>query len=321
MFVMILRAGYRARLWLAVVACLATAALSLTAAPIAQARAQATASRPPATFVTSQNGAIVLVSAATGQVVRSLTPALSGRDDSQPFLADGGRSVVFVRSSAYCSTSILSVSISDGATRTLVPTTTSFLSRPKLSRDGELLAYHSMNCQAGPDIMNIRTVRTGATHVLAGGESGITDYTFTPDGRRLVVIVAISLGGYQYDFQLRSVPVQARDVAEGSILNATDPGYLPTWITRIGQSHDLAVAEYSPALGQERIIRVDGRTGHRTLLATIPGTEPGLEGIDFDARGQHLLIQGQSGNIYTTSDGAVVSLGVFTAPGFQAATW
>ena len=138
------------------VAALAAAMCSLALAPAAGASSSphldgavpAPASRPAA-FAASRDGAIVLVSSTTGRVLRALTTGPPGTGDSQPYLADSGQTVVFVRSTGTCSSSILAVRLRSGHTSVLVPRTTGVLSQPRLSPDGRRLAYQLNNCSAG----------------------------------------------------------------------------------------------------------------------------------------------------------------------------
>jgi hypothetical protein len=49
----------------------------------------------------------------------------------------------------------------------------------------------------------------------------------------------------------------------------------------------------------------------------VPASEVGLDGVDFDAAGRHLLLQGESGNVYTVNHATVTVI----ATGFESATW
>lgn len=298
---------------------LALPALILGTSATAQATAQATAhhnsaGRQPTTFVASRDGVVVLVSSTTGRVLRALTTPQPGGGDSDPYLADSGRTVVFVRGTGTCSSSILAVPRWGGHTRVLVPSMIGMFTQPRLSRNGRLLAYQRHDCAARPAGLMVRTLRTGATHTIAmPGNGEALSYTFTADGRRL--ITALYVGTYQ----VRSIPVGARSVATGRLLEPTQPGCFARHITTIGPSRYIAVDQYCPTTGQETVLKVDNRTGrHVGVLAVLPSTIAGLAGIDFDAAGRHLLLQAQGSTVYTVTHHTTMAP---VATGFQSATW
>ena len=100
------------------------------------------------------------------------------------------------------------------------------------------------------------------------------------------------------------------------------PGCYLRFVTRIGASGDLAFDETCPWLFPEHVVRADAATGRRgATLASVPETEVGFAGIDFDTTGRHLLMQGQSGAVYTARNGAIVQLGTQTVNGMLASTW
>jgi len=262
----------------------------------------------------------VLVSSTTGRVLRALTTRPPGTWDSQPYLADSGRTVVFVRSTGTCSSSILAVRLRSGHTSVLVPRTTGVLSQPRLSPDGRRLAYQLNNCSAGrPDLM-VRTLQTGATHPIAMPYQGQANgYAFTPDGRRLITTVSYLTATNQVTYQVRSIPANARSAAAGRVLpGVPQAGCSAGSLTEIGRSGYAAVDQYCPATGEETVLKVDSRTGRSAgRLALVPVSEVGLDGVDFDAAGRYLLLQGESGNVYTVNHATVTVI----ATGFESATW
>jgi hypothetical protein len=301
----------RLGLWLSSsVAALAAAMCSLALAPAAGASSPhldgavpAPASRPAA-FAASRDGAIVLVSSTTGRVLRALTTGPPGTGDSQPYLADSGQTVVFVRSTGTCSSSILAVRLRSGHTSVLVPRTTGVLSQPRLSR---------------PALM-VRTLQTGATHPIAMPYQGqANDYAFTPDGRRLITTVSFLTATNQVTYQVRSIPANARSAAAGRVLQGVpEAGCSAGSLTEIGRSGYVAVDQYCPATGKETVLKVDSRNGRSAgRLALVPASEVGLDGVDFDAAGRYLLLQGESGNVYTVNHATVTVI----ATGFESATW
>ncbi|TDO47290.1 hypothetical protein EV643_109183 [Kribbella sp. VKM Ac-2527] len=294
---------------------LALPALIVGTAATAQATAQHdSVAGQPATFVASRDGVVVLVSSTTGRVLRALTTPQPGGRDSDPYLADSGRTVVFVRGTGTCSSSILAVPRWGGRTRVLVPGTTGMFSQPRLSRDGRLLAYQRHDCAARPAGLMVRTLRTGATHTIAvPGNGEALSYTFTANGRRL--ITALYVGTYQ----VWSIPVRARSVAAGRLLHPAQAGCFARHLTAIGPSRYVAVDQYCPTTGEEKVLKVDNRTGRRVgVLALVPTSVVGLAGIDFDATGRHLLLQDQGSTVYTVTHGAKMAP---IATGFQSATW
>jgi len=296
-------------------------ALALTAVPTAQASAQQHPPAPePATFVTAQDGAIVVTSSATGDVVRRLTTPEPAGADSEPFLADDGQSVVFVRMVSYCLSGIYMVPTRGGAARVVVPPEAGFVTAPQLSVDGRRLAYHRVDCTAGAPTLSVREMGSGATHTIAMPNTGYSiDYTFTADGRRIVVLL---ITGVTPPPQAWSIPVGAISYAEGRRLAVDVPGCYLRFVTRIGASGDLAFDETCRRQFPEHVVRADAVTGRRgATLASVPETEVGFAGIDFDAAGRHFLIQGQSGAVYTVRNGAIVQLGTQTVNGMLASTW
>jgi dipeptidyl aminopeptidase/acylaminoacyl peptidase len=317
----------RLGLWLSSsVAALAAAMCSLALAPAAGASSPhldgvvpAPASRPAA-FAASRDGAIVLVSSTTGRVLRALTTGPPGTGDSQPYLADSGQTVVFVRSTGTCSSSILAVRLRSGHTSVLVPRTTGVLSQPRLSPDGRRLAYQLNNCSAGRPALMVRTLQTGATHPIAMPYQGqANDYAFTPDGRRLITTVSFLTATNQVTYQVRSIPANARSAAAGRVLQGVpEAGCSAGSLTEIGRSGYVAVDQYCPATGKETVLKVDSRNGRSAgRLALVPASEVGLDGVDFDAAGRYLLLQGESGNVYTVNHATVTVI----ATGFESATW
>jgi hypothetical protein len=293
------------------------------AAPAAEASAPpAPTTRPaaqvPATLVAVQDGAVAVISTRTGQVVRRLTEPMPGLTDYEPYLSDDRRNVVFVRSNgSTCTSSIVSVPFGGGPTRVVVPTVTGFLGRPKLSRDSSLLAFQSYDCNQDLQALMVHTMRTGATHPITGsspGDAQAIDYTFTADGRRLVAITTTR--------EVWTVPVSARTFAAGRDLSVAEPGCAPAFVTRLGQSGYLAIEAACP--GQDKVLKVNSRTGRHTILSILRNVaiEPGLTGIDYDATGQHILIQGQGGTAYAVTNETLIpifSTRTFNAP--PAATW
>lgn len=299
----------------AVLAFAVLAASLLSAAP-----SHAATSRAPKTFVTAQHATIVAVSTATGKAVRTLTRPPAGWTDSQPFLSDDGKTVAFVRENpALCRSGILAVPFRGGAVRALVPIGGSMLDTPRLSRDGALLAYNATRCDAGPPTLQIRTLRTGATHAISAPTSfGALDFTFDPTGRRVLTVFPTTRGT-----QVWSIPVRARNYLAGKELKgAIDPGCHARRLARIGRSHDIALDEYCPGVGPERVTRIDARNGrHVGTLAVVPGaTEIGLNSVDYDVSGRYLLMQGMTGVVYTVRHGKLVVL-MNGMPGRPLATW
>jgi Tol biopolymer transport system component len=262
----------------------------------------------------------VLVSSTTGRVLRALTTGPPGTGDSQPYLADSGQTVVFVRSTGTCSSSILAVRLRSGHTSVLVPRTTGVLSQPRLSPDGRRLAYQLNNCSAGRPALMVRTLQTGATHPIAMPYQGqANDYAFTPDGRRLITTVSFLTATNQVTYQVRSIPANARSAAAGRVLQGVpEAGCSAGSLTEIGRSGYVAVDQYCPATGKETVLKVDSRTGRSAgRLALVPASEVGLDGVDFDAAGRYLLLQGESGNVYTVNHATATVI----ATGFESATW
>jgi dipeptidyl aminopeptidase/acylaminoacyl peptidase len=305
------------------VAALTAAALAVAAAPPAQAAAHRAPSIP-STLVTAKDGAIVVLSTRTAKALRTLTHTPTGALDSQPVLADSGRAVAFVRSGPGCTADILSVPVTGGRTRTLVPSTTGTMSRPMLSRDGRMLAYLSNNCNAGQDTMMVRDLRAATTHAITVPAGGVLDYAFTPDGHQIAIVTGAEYSPIDFRYQVVLLPVRARSTANGRVLVDTNSTYQPHAVTRIGRCHDIAVYEYAPATGTHRVIRVSLRTGHvRGVITTLSQSEIGLTEIDYDAAGQHLLMLSQTGTAYTAIHGVatpIVNLPV-SAFGLLAATW
>jgi hypothetical protein len=295
-------------------------ALVFGVAPAAEASASRHIPGQPATFVAARDGTIVEVSSATGRVVRTLTTRHPGGGDSQPYLSDNGRTVVFSRGAGTCSAGIWSISRQGGPTRALVPAD-GVASGPKLSRDGELLAYQYYDCAAARTILKVQTLKTGATDsIMVLKDRWVADYTFTPDRRRLIVIIASGTGS-RMSTQVRSVRVGTHTAAAGWALRATGRGCHATGVTRIGRSAYLAVSEYCPATGWQRVLKVNNHTGHVVgLITQVKKTKTALSGgIDFDAAGRHLLLHSESGTIYTVQCGIVTPVNTVTTN--SSATW
>lgn len=309
------------RLWLtslAMGALLAGVGVPAAAAgPVPIGAAGPAARSQPATFVAVQDNAIVVVSTSTGQVVRRLTrpPTDGSWIGVDPYLTGDGL-VLYTHSTPYCSgNGIEAVSVRGGPVRVLVSGDLMF-DAPRLSPDGRLLAYQSLDCGAGDGKFNVRVLRTGATHQITVPDGGIIHYDFSADSREIVAAVLTIVDG-QYRWSVRAIPVTGSTA--GRVLSgALAPESIPGFIARAGRSSTFAVDQYTPATGEEVIVAVDARTGQQTgTIAPVPSDIPNLAGLDYDRSGQHLLVQWPGGTVHTVSGGVMTQL----ATGFSGATW
>ena len=171
----------------------------------------ASASRYPSSFVAVSRSAsapgVTIYSSSTGRALRRLT---DGARDIDPMLADGGRSVFFVRvPSKVCPVQLYRIPSTGGTAKRL--TTAGFPGGPvAVSQDGRMLAYtatHPGTCRlTSPnswlELRNLRTGRVHRIHFLVWGVA------WSPDDHTLALVVPNPSTG-RGEIRLISDPLRA----------------------------------------------------------------------------------------------------------------
>jgi WD40 repeat protein len=157
-----------------------------------RAATSASASRYPSSFVavsrSSSAPGVTVYSSSTGRRLRRLT---DGPRDIDPMLADGGRSVFFVRvPSKVCPVQLYRIPSTGGRATRL--TTAGFPGGPvAVSQDGRVLAYtgtHPGTCRlTSPNSwLELRDLQTGRVHRIHFLVWGVA---WSPDDRTLAIVV------------------------------------------------------------------------------------------------------------------------------------
>lgn len=257
----------------------------------------------PATIVAGagydrEGPAILLMSAVTGRVVRSLD-VNQGEGPVVPVVSYDRKTVYFSRVQTSCTNEIVAVPSRGGPETVLVVTSGHTFA---VSPDGHWLAYLDAgeSCDRNRQGLVVRDLRSGTERhwtARAAQDGSVLGIAWAPDSRHLAVIRELpgrpedvepgSSGGAKKDLWVLDTRApgttvdSGRKVADGrrDVLGLCDVLYR-------GPEGALVVVECPYHLqGPSELVEIDPESGRRTTLATLPNAIF----VDYDASGRHLL--------------------------------
>lgn len=243
----------------------------------------------PSMFVGVQDGRIALFDTSSGNRVKYLTPKEPGGGASDPFVTDGGRSVVYVQGEGTCAGSVRKVTISGSGPKVLArPTGGRVPSSPEINVKGEL-AYVSTTCAEGAAGDSELVVGTKLIPVQSDDHATIDDISWSPDGDRIAVL---SIFCCAQDHAVNVVdPDKHALVTDGQDLGGPNEPCRWSGLTYTLDSR-LLVAEGCVGLddGDPKGTRVrDLSDAGKRVVVEMSGDE-WIESVSIDRTGDHLVL-------------------------------
>jgi hypothetical protein len=249
---------------------------------------QGTETGRPSRFVAERDGRIVVVSAETGRVERSLTDQLPGGGASDPALSPDGRRVWFSRGDGSCAAYLASVPL-DGGNEEKLPGSGEAgpESRPLPRPDRPHIAYARSDCKDS----SAAALIVGDLAGLEGhGQLGLVPLAWSRDGH---LLLASAAGGDGDETRLLEVS------ESGAIV-----GNQPLAVVDNGKDCRLQVIGFSPddndgyvalrrcGLGEparRTLVLLDRDGAYRRTVVRLPRGEDFLDRPAFDPTGHSLL--------------------------------
>jgi len=240
----------------------------------------------PAEFVAELDGRVVVVSAATGRVVRRLTAEAPGGGASQPAVGLDGRTVWFSRGDGSCAAHLAAVPAAGGPERALPGSGEAGPEGTPLPRPGhDQLAYSRADCSGPGDTLVVGDLRGLHAH----GQVGLVPIAWSRDGDHLLARAS------DRD-QLHVLDVDDRGaIADDRVLAPADRTQ-GCKLAVVGFSPDdndgfVAFRRCSPSAGEARrsLVLLDRAGAVRDTVVRLPRGEDFGAASAFDRTGHSLL--------------------------------
>ena len=240
----------------------------------------------PAEFVAEQDGRLVVVSAATGQVTRRLTPDAPGGGASHPAVAPDGRTVWFSRADGTCAAHLAWVPAAGGRERGLPGSGEEGPETTPLPRPGhDQVAYARADCQSAQTTLVVGDLKG----LRAYGQSGLVPLAWSADGDHLLARAADRDERHLLDVDTRGAiaddhPLAPADRAAGCQVQVL--GFSP------GDSDGyVAARRCDPSSGEARrsLVLLDRAGRLRSTVVRLARGQAFLGAPVFDPSGHSLL--------------------------------
>ena len=241
----------------------------------------------PAEFAAELDGRIVVVSAATGRVVRRLTSEQAGGGASRPAVSPDGRTVWFSRGDGSCAAHLAWVAAAGGAERSLPGSGESGPETTPLPRPGrDQLAYTRAGCAAGSS----DTLVVGDLRGLHGhGQLGLVPLGWSRDGDHLLARAS------DRD-ELHALDIDDKGVIVDDRLLAPADGTAGCQLGVVGFRPDdndgyVAARRCQPSSGQapRSLVLLNGRGRVGSTVLRLPRGQDFVGSPAFDRSGHSLL--------------------------------